>query len=500
MFEGNTVTRSWGIYNVNADHDFGIIRYGGAGNKLMFSIDRTTDTGFFNGKFAIGAATPLITTTLRVMGNIDGGVVGWGVLNDQTIASTVTTSARVFQSSVTTQAATFTLSDLYHFLVSPAVFGAGSTVTNQVGFYVNSGLTGATNNYAFRSDVAAATGRWNLYMGGTADNYLAGNLWIGTTGGTNTLDVNGTARIRTIANFGATPAEVLVPSATGVIQKRTLTEFVGDLNVVTISTTQTITGTKTFGNALLTQIGSNPILRLTTTDNNATIHFRNVFNDDAATIWMDAVSEELAFSTNVDNYNIRIQPHGTGSIILPNVAAGTGDVLMLDGSNKVVRGTVGPSYNIDIGSSIALTPETGAFSSYSSVYGAIYIRRGNIGSLYISFKTSSIQQNTASGRVYLEITNAALYAELQPVLGAAYANNQEVNFEFTSAIPWTNYPYTSSMGAVAPDKIIIYLNKKVSTSVSEKDLNNLTYTLATDLQYSTVLQKNYVGLEYHFIF
>lgn len=227
MFEGNTATRTWGIYNVNSDHDFGIIRYGGAGNRLMFGIDRSTDAGFFNGKFAIGAATPLVTTTLRLMGNLDGAVTSWGLLNDQTIQSTVTTSARVFQSGVTTQAATFTLTDLYHFLISPSTFGAGSTVTNQYGFIVGSGLSGATNNYAFVSNLNAGANRWNLYMSGTANNYLAGNLWIGTISGTDLLDVNGTARIRTLANA---TGNFVTTSATGVLQQRTAAEVRGDIN------------------------------------------------------------------------------------------------------------------------------------------------------------------------------------------------------------------------------------------------------------------------------
>ena len=55
-----------------------------------------------------------------------------------------------------------------------------------------------------------------------------GQLWIGTTSGTNTLDVNGTARIRTINNLGSAATSVLVPSATGVISLRTLAELASD--------------------------------------------------------------------------------------------------------------------------------------------------------------------------------------------------------------------------------------------------------------------------------
>lgn len=44
----------------------------------------------------------------------------------------------------------------------------------------SSAIIGATNNYGFRGSIAAASGRWNLYMDGTAQNYLAGITGIGT--------------------------------------------------------------------------------------------------------------------------------------------------------------------------------------------------------------------------------------------------------------------------------------------------------------------------------
>lgn len=55
-----------------------------------------------------------------------------------------------------------------------------------------------------------------------------GIVGILTTAPTNTLDVNGTARIRTISNLGVAATSVLVPDATGVVSLRTLAEFVSD--------------------------------------------------------------------------------------------------------------------------------------------------------------------------------------------------------------------------------------------------------------------------------
>jgi hypothetical protein len=73
------------------------------------------------------------------------------------------------------------LSDLTLYYASQGSIGAGSTVTTQFGFRADSTLTGATNNFGFRSDIATATGRWNFYAAGTAANYFAGNTLVGST-------------------------------------------------------------------------------------------------------------------------------------------------------------------------------------------------------------------------------------------------------------------------------------------------------------------------------
>jgi hypothetical protein len=41
-------------------------------------------------------------------------------------------------------------------------------------------MIGATNNYGFYGNIPSGTNRWNLYMGGTANNFMAGSLGIGT--------------------------------------------------------------------------------------------------------------------------------------------------------------------------------------------------------------------------------------------------------------------------------------------------------------------------------
>ena len=149
-----------------------------------------TAANYLAGALGIGS-TPATATTLTVQKNMTGATNAYGIFNGGTVQSDVTAGAYYYRAYAQTQAASFTLTNLTHFYASQGTFGAGSSVTNQYGFYVFNTLTGATNNYGFYGQLAAATGVWNLYMAGTANNYLAGALGIGGLGiqGATTLTI-----------------------------------------------------------------------------------------------------------------------------------------------------------------------------------------------------------------------------------------------------------------------------------------------------------------------
>jgi hypothetical protein len=164
-----------------------------SGNLLVGT--GTTDAGFrldvngttrvqgntnITGALGIGS-TSLATTSLRVSRNGTGGTAYLAIDNQTIFQSDVTATAVGYNTFIGTQATTFTLNALNHYRATQGTFGAGSTITNQFGFLVDSTLIGATNNYGFFGAIASGTNRWNLFMNGTADNYLAGNLGIGTT-------------------------------------------------------------------------------------------------------------------------------------------------------------------------------------------------------------------------------------------------------------------------------------------------------------------------------
>jgi hypothetical protein len=146
----------------------------------------------FNGTIGIGAV-PGGDTGLKLSVNATGATTTYGFRNIQTIQSDVTTTAHQFISNPNTAAAVFNLTNLNHYSIFQGTIGSGSAVATQRGFFVNQTFTGATNNYAFVSDLAAGTGRYNLYMTGTADNYLSGNLALGDTGylGSSKISVSG---------------------------------------------------------------------------------------------------------------------------------------------------------------------------------------------------------------------------------------------------------------------------------------------------------------------
>jgi hypothetical protein len=168
-----------------------------------------TANNYINGALGIGTTNVGGTSgiSINLARNMTGATTSLGMYSPAQIQSDVTNTAIYFYSFASTQAAAFTLANLRHFQAQQSTFGATSAVTAQSGFFVDSTLTGATNNYGFYGNIASGTGRWNLYMSGTAENYLAGNLKVGattargTTAGTNHISLfNGTAPAGTLTN------------------------------------------------------------------------------------------------------------------------------------------------------------------------------------------------------------------------------------------------------------------------------------------------------------
>jgi len=162
--------------------DWGFATTGTANNTFSYTTQLILDDG---GRMAL---TPLAVTDawakMRVGGTLPSST-NLSVAYDArfTVPSASTTAAIGYQSFASTEAASFTLTTLKHHSAEQGTFGAGSAVTDQVAFFADATLTGATNNYGFYGAIAASANRFNCYMAGTARNYFAGGVEVvaGTT-------------------------------------------------------------------------------------------------------------------------------------------------------------------------------------------------------------------------------------------------------------------------------------------------------------------------------
>jgi hypothetical protein len=187
---------------------------------------------YLAGNLGIGSV-PLTTANLYIAASLTGGTTAIGVQSASTIQTSVTTQANIYYSAPATVAAAFTCTTLNHYFVNSIVIGAGSAVTQQRGFAVGGGVggvSGVTNTYAFLSNLASAAGSWNCYMGGTAANYFAGNVLIGSTVQPTTASNIVIAGL--LATSGAAPT---IASATTIAPTKAITFISGTTAIVTIT-------------------------------------------------------------------------------------------------------------------------------------------------------------------------------------------------------------------------------------------------------------------------
>jgi hypothetical protein len=178
---GSTVTNQYGFSAettlTGATNNFGFYSNIASGSGRYNFYAAGTADNYFAGKVGIGIV-PAPSTQIYAY-HISTDATSYGFLSSPVVGSSTTNSFATYQSNLSTQAASFTTASAIHFLATQGTIGAGSTVTNQYGYFANSNLTGATNNYGFYSNIASGSGRYNFYAAGTARNYFAGTLNLG---------------------------------------------------------------------------------------------------------------------------------------------------------------------------------------------------------------------------------------------------------------------------------------------------------------------------------
>lgn len=196
---GSTVTNAYGfratsLLSSNATNAYGFYSEIAAGSGNKFNIYASgTAQNYLGGPVGLGAITQN-GWTFRNLLSITGATTAYQNTSGGVVQSDVTSTAVYNEANANTAAASFTLPSLIYYRANQGTFGAGSTVTSQNGFVAAASLIGATTtNIGFRGLIPAATGRWNMYLDGTAQNYILGNVGIGSgkTVPTCALDVNG---------------------------------------------------------------------------------------------------------------------------------------------------------------------------------------------------------------------------------------------------------------------------------------------------------------------
>jgi hypothetical protein len=142
-------------------------------------------------------------------------VNAYGVWSQVTHNTANTGNVGAFVSSPRTAAASYNVSNLMGYFASSPALGSGSTASSYAAFYADD-FSGATNsNIGFRGRMTAAANKWNLYLDGTASNYLAGRTLIGTTtdDGSSKLQVAGA--ITATGSVGGVNSPNLLPNGSG---------------------------------------------------------------------------------------------------------------------------------------------------------------------------------------------------------------------------------------------------------------------------------------------
>ncbi|KAA5533733.1 hypothetical protein F0919_14470 [Taibaiella lutea] len=167
-------TQSWVNTTINGSTNF-IQNQNTASQTADFRI---AGTGRIDNWFAIGG-TGTSTVKLYNRGNITGGTTSYGTYNLHEVQTDVTTIAygqRIYMAL----AASASPASIHYLRLSQGTLGGSNTVNNQYGIYIDD-LTIGSNNCGIVSNLSSGTNKWNLYLSGSADNYMAGSLGIGIT-------------------------------------------------------------------------------------------------------------------------------------------------------------------------------------------------------------------------------------------------------------------------------------------------------------------------------
>ena len=334
---------------------------------------------YTSGSIAIGSVSSISTKLFGIGRAITGATTAYGITFEGNIESTVTTNGIVYRSYPIVTGGT--LSAITHYIASKNAFIGGSTVTNQYGFFADASVSGATNNYGFYGNIASATGAWNLYMNGTAQNYINGNLGIGVAVPTVKLDVSGAGLFSssvTASSFiksGGTSAQLLagdgsvVTAGTNItISGGTISSSAGLSGSGTTNYVPKFTSSSAIGNSLIFDNGTN--VGIGTSSPGGTLEILRA-NDSGVILRIGS-----AGSTYFD----LSRSSSTGALSIQGNQTGYNNILIAPTSGNVGIGTSSPTQklevynNVNAGGGFKITNINGGGSTSA----ATYYHNGNV--------------------------------------------------------------------------------------------------------------------------
>lgn len=190
-----------------------------ANTVTALSFGSTSNTTYFGNSFNIAAdgsigigAAPASSVALLLSGTAPATAASRAIQITEAITPT-TTSNYITYSSYTTTQNNVSIGSIYHFFAATPGYGSNNTITNLFGYYADSSLNGATNNYGFFSALASANNTWNFYAHGTAPSYFNGNVGIGITTPNTKLHVVSGGNLNNAGSLDMKGAAILIGSA-----------------------------------------------------------------------------------------------------------------------------------------------------------------------------------------------------------------------------------------------------------------------------------------------
>lgn len=455
-------------------------------NKLQIT-DTITDATAYSGYWQMNAANPsgsgsqvalaVLAVPTTSWGSTGGVISGMFNLINQNAGTVAQVRGLSTQLNSTGGG---TITNRFGFFDAGLTLTSGA-VTNNYAFYANSTNIGATNNYGFWSGIADGTGRWNFYASGTAPNYFAGTVAIGTTTANGDLTVRedsagAVTDVLTLENASASSintgvAMYFIPNGGGKIRAASIQSIQStagnhaDLRFFTANATTPAEAMRITNGRRVVLGGLAARTNLATASFSPALQIEGVVSDDRA------MSITAQGGTTATASSLLILARTRGTVLGDNTAVVDGDSLGeirfngSDGTNIIqaagiearVAGT--PGLNDMPGALLFKTTADGGTSSTERM------RIDTSGNVLVTNNTGALGYGTGAGGTVTQITSRTTAVTLNRPTGSITM--------FTAAGSTTPASFTVNNSIVAATDTIVLSMRSGNTNVYNYQVNGV---------------------------